>query len=494
MQARMLDFNASRPLISIERHSAVSPRGGVVPHRHRLEARAERRATRGLRAAARAGGIVSGISSSVGLSLITFGLVSLSLVSIGCSPVSQGSVTRLFRPSPGDAVKGSETDRQRVSNIEQRYREEYDPIKPVKAEGLDVLKPEIIKANVMSATGNGPNARIAKELFAEAERVYSQAIASEADASQRTELFSVAAANYTAAAEKWPDSLLEEDARFLAGESYFFADMYPKANEQYELLVKKHPNTRHMDLIDARRFSIAQYWLELDHQSPQSFLSMNLTDNRTPWRDTKGHAFRVFDRIRIDDPTGKLSDDATLAAANGYFARGDYFKADQLYTDLRKTFPSSEHQFLAHFLGLKAKLQCYEGPDYAGDALDQAEQLIKQIRRQFPQQAEQEKDYLSRAYAEVRFKKAERGWTLGHYHELRTEYRAAEYYYSKVVKDFPDTPFADDAQKRIAANSGLPPVPPQRFEWLVNAFPQRQNAKPLLSSNTLDVGRSGARR
>ncbi|MFO0904626.1 MAG: outer membrane protein assembly factor BamD [Pirellulales bacterium] len=415
-------------------------------------------------------------------------LVLLIVASAGCAPWSKG----LFRSSPGDAVKGTPTDRERVSNIEQRYREEYDPIKPVKADGLDALKPEVIKAQFLDATGNGPNAKAAKELFAEAERIYALAIETEGD--RRTELFSVAAANYTAAAEKWPDSLLEEDARFLAGESYFFADMYPKANEQYEILVKKHPNTRHMDLIDARRFSIAQYWLELDHQAPQSFMSMNLTNNRVPWRDTRGHAFRVFDRIRIDDPTGKLSDDATLAAANGYFARGDYFKADQLYTDLRKTFPSSEHQFLAHFLGLKAKLQCYEGPDYSGEMLDQAEQLIKQMRRQFPQQAEQEKEFLSRAYAEVRFKKAERGWTLGRYHELRAEYRAAEFYYSQVVKDYSDTPFADDAKQRIEANSELPPVPPQRFEWLVNMFPQRQNAKPLLTSGPLDLGLPSVRR
>ena len=47
-----------------------------------------------------------------------------------------------------------------------------------------------------------------------------------------------------------------------------------------------------------------------------------------------------------------------LAAANAYFAAADYFRADALYTDLRKAFPSSEHQFIAHFLGLKTKLLC----------------------------------------------------------------------------------------------------------------------------------------
>ena len=38
----------------------------------------------------------------------------------------------------------------------------------------------------------------------------------------------------------------------------------------------------------------------------------------------------------------------------------------------------SEHQFRAHLLGLKSKLNSYQGPNYSGDALDQAGQLIDQ--------------------------------------------------------------------------------------------------------------------
>jgi outer membrane protein assembly factor BamD (BamD/ComL family) len=407
---------------------------------------------------------------------------------VGCSTLSGrpwgGTSTAASKPAGGEV--------RQVSHIEDRYREEYDPIKKPKVEGFDAFKPEVIKAQVADLTGNGPNAATAKQLFAQAEDLYAKAL--DAPPDRRAAAFSEAAEAYVAAAEKWPESLLEEDALFLAAESYFFSDQYPLANEQYEKLIKQHPNTRHMDAIDARRFAIAQYWLELDKKSPQNFFSVNMFDKSTPWRDTRGHAFRVYDKIRVDDPTGKLSDDATLAAANAYFARGDFFKADQLYTDLRKTFPSSEHQFLAHFLGLKAKLSIYEGPDYAGTPLDECEQLIKQIRRQFPQQADQEKEYLTRAYAEVRFKKAERIWTMGRYHELRKEYRASKFYYDQIVKDFADTPFSAEAATRVQANASEPPVPPQKLEWLVDLFPERENAKPLLSSSTPEAGAGTKRR
>ncbi|MFM9114856.1 MAG: tetratricopeptide repeat protein, partial [Planctomycetota bacterium] len=380
---------------------------------------------------------------------------------------------------------------QRTSYIEERYRDEYDPLPAKQPQGLESISPENIQANLKKLSGKGRNTALARQLFVEAEELYSQA--SQLSGDLRGPKFAEAATKYREAAERWPNSLLEEDALFMAGEGFFFADQYPPANEMYERLVKQHPNTRHMDIVDAHRFSIAEYWLKLDKESPDHFYSVNILDQRRPWRDTRGHAFRVFDRIRVDDPTGKLSDDATLSAANAHFAAGDYFKADSLYTDLRKTFPSSEHQFLAHFFGLNSKLLCYEGPDYSGDALDQAEQLIKQIRRQFPQQAEQERKYLIDALAEIRFRKAERLWTRGRYHELRQEYRAAQFYYDQIAREYEETPFAKQAQDQIAANSNKPPVPPQTMQWLVDMFPKRETARPLFPNDeptaTSNVGK-----
>lgn len=389
-------------------------------------------------------------------------------------------------PNSEGASKGADAEAvRRAEYVKQRYRDEYDPLEKPKAEGFDVLKPTYIVAKTKDDLGYGPNTSVARATFIEAEGVYAQALAS--SGSEQNERFQKAAALYVYAAKNWPNSLLEEDARFLAGESYFFCDHYAAANAEYELLIKQHPNTRHMDVIDARRFTIAQYWLDVANRERLTFASVNLFDDRFPWRDTRGHAYRVFDKIRIDDPTGKLSDDATLAAANAYFAQGDFEKADQFYTDLRKTFPSSEHQFTAHFLGLKTKLLCYGGPDYSGDPLEQAEQLLKQTRRQFPKQAGEEEEYLKRVLAEIRFKKAERLWTMGRYHELRQEYRASAFYLDQVARDYNDTPFADDARQRVAAHAGDPPVPPQKLEWLVELFPKREIAKPLFSPDVVET-------
>jgi len=345
---------------------------------------------------------------------------------------------------------------------------------------LDKL-PDQVESSWKTLTGKGVNPQKARELYVVAEGKYQEALRTEGD--QRRDLFAAAAAAFKDASDRWPDSALEEDAMFMTGEGYFFADRYPKANDAWERLLKKYPNSKHLDAIESRRFAIAQFWLELHDKDPQSFWAFNFTDSTRTTRDAFGSAVRIFDRIRIDDPTGKLADDATLAAGNAHFASQSYLDADGFYTDLRKTFPSSEHQFRAHLLGLKAKLLSYEGTDYSGTPLDEAEKLVKQIRRQFPQEAANERDYLTRAYAEIRFKKAEREWSLGQYYDRRGDYGAARFYYNILLKDFAETPFAEKARTRLAEVADKPAVRPQRFQWLVDAFPKESNQKPLMATS-----------
>jgi hypothetical protein len=66
---------------------------------------------------------------------------------------------------------------------------------------------------------------------------------------------------------------------------------------------------------------------------------------------------------------------------------------------------------------------------------------------------------------------AEREWKMAEFYDRRSEYGAARFYYDRVVDQFDDTPFSEQARSRIEAIAGEPPVPPQRFEWLVRLFP-----------------------
>jgi outer membrane protein assembly factor BamD (BamD/ComL family) len=215
-------------------------------------------------------------------------------------------------------------------------------------------------------------------------------------------------------------------------------------------------------------------------------VGLNLTNKERPWTDTFGHAIRIYDRMRLDDPTGKLADDATIAAANALFTRGDFERADTYYSDLRMHFPSSEHQFMAHYLGIQSKIRAYRGPEFAGELLDDAEKLIKNARKQFPNEAREHQEELEKAYREVRYRKAEREWMMAEYYRQRREFGAARFYLDVVLDEYGDTPFADRAREQVEAITGKPLKPPQRLSWLVDLIPDGDIPEPRMANAAAD--------
>ena len=357
-----------------------------------------------------------------------------------------------------------------------------EPAVPGGASGQDTSLSGQLDQTIKKLTGQAPKPEKAREAFNAGKALYQQTVAGRVrmDRQQVREAFLEAAEELKRAAQLWPESALAEEARFLAGESYFFADRYPDANEMFEQLLKDYPNTRYQDLVQKRRFAIARYWLKYHNQDPQAWYHVNLTDETRPWNDLKGAAMRLFRQIPLDDPTGELADDAVLAQANALFVARRYDDADRLFDDLRTMYPTSEHQFTAHLMGVKTKLLRYQGPEYDGSVLDEAEKLIEQIRLQFPQEAQANAELLDRAARELRYRKAEREWLMAKFYDRRKAYGAARFYYQIVQRDYGDTPFAQQAGTRLAEIQDKPAEPPQHLQWLVKLFPSSEPEMPLL--------------
>lgn len=320
-------------------------------------------------------------------------------------------------------------------------------------------------------------------LYRQGDALFRQAI--ELPREQAQEVFAEAAPIFKRAAETNPDSALEQDALFLAGESYFFSDQLTKAEDAFVKLQKQHPRNRHSDRVASRLFAIAQYWIDTAKAPQPSLIPINFTDPSRPYLDASGHGIRVLDQMRYDDPTGRLADDATMAAAVEHFRKGNYLEADQFLTDLRETFPDSDHQFNAHLLGLRCKLEMYAGSAYSGLVLDEAEKLIERMRQIFPNEVRspEHREMIAKADAEVEFYQAEKLWERARYREKQGQYGGANYYHQELLEKYPSTPFADQAREHLTANSKLPQTPPQRLAFLAKLFPEGKPAKPLISTD-----------
>ena len=337
------------------------------------------------------------------------------------------------------------------------------------------LAPKRLLKNAKKAVGQGPNEKIARKALAEGDDLF------------RQKKFVKAAKAYRKAYKRWPDSPLEEETIFKAGESEFFADRYTQAEDEYGLLVKKFSSTQYLSQLTERRFAIARYWEELNRAHPRFVLIPNLFDKTIPRFDTGGHAIKTYERIRLDDPIGPRADDAVMATANYYFLKGRWDDADYHYGLLRSEFPKSEHQFQAHLLGLRCKLLRYQGPGYDGTQLNEAEDLATQILVQFSRELSDERERVVQVRAEIRSQRALREWEMAEFYAKNEYYGGARHYFTKVVEDFPETKLAAESGRRLEEFQGEPDNPDPPFEWLVNLLPTSKKDGPTIPKNVQNV-------
>jgi TolA-binding protein len=323
---------------------------------------------------------------------------------------------------------------------------------------LSDLAPDKVYKRMKSWAGYGPNEGVARALYDEGQDLYKQ------------KKYDEAAKKFASAADRWPDSTLEEDALFMLGESYFFADRYPKANDAYGRLLKKYEYSHHLDTTVTRLFAIGRYWEQMA-ASDSSFSSpVNMSDKSRPWIDTFGYGIKAYETVRLHDPTGPLADDSIMAAANAYFVRNRFEDAAYHYDLIRKEYPKSEHQIKAHVLGMKSRIKTYQGPMYEGKPLEDAKEISEQSLKQFGKELGDERKFVLDTRNRVTEELAARDLAIAQYYDKKAYYGSARYYYQTVIDEHPQTAVAQMARKRLEEIKDLPAEPTNHFKWLTDTF------------------------
>jgi tetratricopeptide (TPR) repeat protein len=303
--------------------------------------------------------------------------------------------------------------------------------------------------------GRGPNETVARKALTEGDALF------------RERKYAEAIPKYKVAIDRWPDSVIEEDALWQLAECWFFTDRYPKAEDCYDEVVKKYANTRYLDRIAQRQFIIAQYWVALDQRQHLPVIIPNLADRSRPLFDTRGRALKAYDHVRINDPRGPLADDSIMAQANAHFLDRQWMDADYFYGLLRSEYPDSDFLMQAHLLGLQAKLRAYQGPGYEGGVLDEAEVLADQILVQFPDQLEKnDQDRVAQTRAEIAAQQAQRHWNRAEFYAKGKHYTSARIYYALIARDYSKTMLAEASRQKLDTIKDLADVSDNPFPML----------------------------
>ena len=112
----------------------------------------------------------------------------------------------------------------------------------------------------------------------------------------------------------------------------------------------------------------------------------------------------------------------------------------------------------------------YEGPDYNGKPLEEAEKLIDQMLVQFPDKLQGERENLLRAKESIQVGEAERDWRMAQFYAKKRHYGGARYHYNLLVREHPRTRYAQLAMARLEETADKPAEPTNRLAWLSKLF------------------------
>ena len=327
--------------------------------------------------------------------------------------------------------------------------------------------PAKFTAKVREWMGMGPDERRAAEAMQQA-----YALMRQNRDFKNTEKNQQAAKLFEKAAKSWPDSVLEEDALFLAGECCYFSDNYGRASKNYQKLVTKHRSTKYMDTSTMRLFRIGRYW---EKRCDQGVSFANFQDKTRPMFDTFGYMKRTYEAIYTSDPTGPFGDKALMALAGAYMNRGinqgdsQFVEAATLYASLPDINARSEYVIQARKLELLARSKAYVGAEYDAKSLEEASKLADQTLRQYDHELGEEKNNILDLKESITNQKAERLYEAGMYYEKKKMYSSARYNYERLLKEYPTSPHYTEVEGRYAKIQNLEDMD-DHLKWLKNAL------------------------
>lgn len=162
------------------------------------------------------------------------------------------------------------------------------------------------------------------------------------------------------------------------------------------------------------------------------------------------YGVEILKKLLKISPHAEFADEAQMAIADHYFLEGEYLDAQENYLSLLDQYPKSVWCPLALYQMAMCSALQYSGPSYEREPLLKAEERLKEYRRKYQKTAairlNQKVDMLM---AQVRDKQAKKEFMIAEYYLGQGEIAAAKIYLYTIVRGFPDTPTAKQAQKLL---------------------------------------------
>lgn len=250
-----------------------------------------------------------------------------------------------------------------------------------------------------------------------------------------------AAREFRNLAINYPFSEYAPEAQFMCGESYMREGKYYEAYQEFQRLIVDFPSSKRIEEAIDKEFQAANHFFYMDKKSWKDFIPVFPT--------LKPHdvAMEIYQQVVKNAPFGPFADDAQYKIGETYLKQGDYTKAVESYEKLIKNYPESD---LAEIASYKIALTASQGLYTVKGNIDAQAKALEEFNafsKEYPDSA-----LIDEAKKEIDFlrnENAQKLYGIALFYEKNKGYKAAEFYYNKVLNEFGETEWSSQAGMRL---------------------------------------------
>jgi tetratricopeptide (TPR) repeat protein len=241
---------------------------------------------------------------------------------------------------------------------------------------------------------------------------------------------------------KWVDANASHERYyegvFLLGESYFETRDFYKAFEAY------------LEVSQNTGGDLFQRSIRREVDVARAFLA---GEKRIVWRIFRLPAYddgvTILNRVWEQAPGTRTGEQALKLKADYHFDNGEMEIAQDEYVSLAKEYPSGRYVRPAMLRSAEAAQAAFPGIRFDDRALIDADERFRQVRATFPAYAEREN--VDARIEGVRQLRAEKDLDIAKWYEKTRQPGAAEFYYRRLMRDWPGTLAEAEAKSRLRA-------------------------------------------
>lgn len=232
-------------------------------------------------------------------------------------------------------------------------------------------------------------------------------------------------------------SAICEEAMNLAGQALVSNGRYWDAYGWYERQITNYPSGAYFERALDREYLIADAFIGGRKRRALKILKVSAQED----------GIEILMRIAAHAPGSDLAERALLRVADYHFDRQEYPEAIAVYDEFVKSNPHSKRRAYAMLRAAKASLLSFRGVKWDTAPLLDAAVRFRVFAQAYPKAGE--KENAVGILSEIRQTLAHKAFHSGTFYERTGHRPSAVFYYRKVVREYSDSPWAQQARQKL---------------------------------------------